>query len=85
MRAIVLDLLFKYNLIKLAIDSYVPEIIIVAPIYSKIFSSVIATIGKNAKSTGTGNIFIGNIKTLNIIITAIICIYYNFYLLDLRR
>lgn len=82
--AIVLDLLFKYNLIKLAIDSYVPQIIIVAPIIARFSVVLLATIGKNAKSTGTGNIFIGNIQTINIVVTAVICLLLQFIFISYK-
>lgn len=72
--AIVIDILFKYQLIKLAIESFTPEMIIIAPVMGRLAVVLISTIGKPAKETGSGNLFIGRISWQKLIVTSVIAI-----------
>lgn len=83
--AIVFDILTKYQLIKLSIDSFMPQIMIIAPTIGRFAVVFIAYIGKNAKETGTGNIFIGNIKKMRIIISLIIAVLLSSIFVDIKQ
>lgn len=81
--AIVFDMLIKYVLIKTAIDGNLQPIIIAAPIISRLTVVFIAYIGKNAKKSGSGNIFIGNIDLKRMLITTLLAILFTFKLVGI--
>lgn len=62
--ATVADMLLKFSAIFTLITLGVPQAVIIAPIISRLGVVFIAFIGKNAKETGSGNIFIGNISAV---------------------
>lgn len=55
--AIVMDILFKYNLLCYIVQGF-SAAIIVAPVISRLSTLFLVAVGKPAKSTGTGNLFI---------------------------
>lgn len=68
---IIMDILFRYNLFYYIVPRF-SVAIIAAPVISRMSTLFIITIGKTAKSTGTGNLFIGNTKIVQLIIGIII-------------
>ncbi len=76
--AVVLDLIFKYGLLCFIVPRF-SMAIISAPVLSRLSTVFIVTIGKTAKDTGTGNLFIGTVKLpqflISIVITAVILLF----------
>jgi adenosylcobinamide-GDP ribazoletransferase len=70
--AIIFDVLLKYTIIENLIAYRVLNFIIIIPVISRFTIVLIAYIGKNAKETGTGNIFIGNINRKVLIKTLLV-------------
>ena len=68
---IVMDLLLKYSLLCFIVPRF-SLAMIAAPVIGRFSIVFIAFIGKTAKSTGSGNLFIGNIGKLQLFIT--VCI-----------
>ncbi|MCT8978164.1 adenosylcobinamide-GDP ribazoletransferase [Clostridium sp. CX1] len=66
--AVIFDLLFKYALFSSIAPSF-PIGIIVVPIISRFTTVFIITIGKNAKKTGSGNLFVENVGKLQLFIS----------------
>lgn len=83
--AIVFDMIIKYVLINTVIDKNIPLIIIAAPIISRLTVVFIAFIGKNAKKTGSGNIFIGNIDLKRMITAVILTIIFTVKLVGIKE
>ncbi|MGL4730260.1 MAG: adenosylcobinamide-GDP ribazoletransferase [Clostridium sp.] len=83
--AIIGDILIKYNLISLAIESSIPELIIVAPIIGRLSIVFIATIGKTAKENGSGNIFIGKINKKQLALTIVIALLFQIMFINVRE
>jgi cobalamin 5''-phosphate synthase/cobalamin synthase len=69
--ATIFDFLFKYTLIA-AIAPKFSIAIIVAPMVSRFTTVFLSAIGNTAKNTGTGNLFIGNIGKVQLVITVLI-------------
>lgn len=70
--AIVFDLLARYAAVYTVIEMNLPLILIATPVIARFTVVFLSFIGKNAKETGSGNIFIGNIGVKQLLITAII-------------
>lgn len=68
---IVMDLLLKYSLLCFIVPKF-SLIIIAAPVIARFSIVFIAFIGRTAKSTGSGNLFIGNIGKLQMFLTTCI-------------
>lgn len=64
---IVIDLLLKYSLFSFIVPRFSVAIIVV-PVISRISLLFLAFIGKNAKKTGSGNLFIGNVGKIQFFI-----------------
>lgn len=71
--AIIMDIFFKYNLLYYIVPRF-SIAIIAAPVISRLSTLFIITIGKTAKDTGTGNLFIGNVKIVQFMIGLMITI-----------
>lgn len=69
--AIVFDILVRYAAVCAIIEMNLPLILIATPIIARFSVVFISFIGKNAKATGSGNIFIGNIDVKRIVITGV--------------
>jgi len=82
--AIVFDILIRYALIITIIEKNVPFIIIVAPVLSKFSVVFISYIGKCAKKSGTGNLFISNIDLKRVIISASFTFIFIFKLIGIK-
>jgi adenosylcobinamide-GDP ribazoletransferase len=76
--AIVFDMLIRYAAVSTAIEKNIPLIIIAAPVISKFSVVFICFIGKCAKKTGSGNIFIGNIDLKRMAITTLFTFVFIF-------
>ena len=72
--AIVFDMLARYAAVSTIIEMNLPLILIATPIIARFTVVFISFIGKNAKETGSGNIFIGNIDVKRIVIAGTITI-----------
>ena len=72
--AIVFDLLARYAAVYTVIEMNLPLILIATPVIARFTVVFLSFIGKNAKETGSGNIFIGNIGVKQLLITAIITV-----------
>ncbi|WP_446897627.1 adenosylcobinamide-GDP ribazoletransferase [Clostridium sp. LBM24168] len=59
--AIVMDILFKYNLFCYIVPEFSASIMI-APVISRLSTLFLVAVGKEAKSTGTGNLFINSVN-----------------------
>ena len=70
--AIVFDMLTRYVAICAIIEMNLPLILIATPIIARFTVVFSSYIGKNAKETGSGNIFIGNIDNKQMITVTII-------------
>ena len=70
--AILLDLLIKYSSIASIRDINSSLIIVLVPVIARACLVLIATIGKNAKPTGSGNLFIGNLGFMQVVIAFLI-------------
>lgn len=71
--ATIFDFLFKYTLIA-AIAPKFSVAIIVVPMVSRFTTVFLSSRGNTAKNTGTGNLFIGNVGRVQLIITSIMTI-----------
>ncbi|SHH85287.1 adenosylcobinamide-GDP ribazoletransferase [Clostridium grantii] len=83
--AIVFDILLKYTIIENLISYRTFNFIIIIPVISRFTIVLLAYIGKNAKETGTGNIFIGNIDGKTLIKTLAITVILSFAFIGLIR
>ncbi|MBU3110888.1 adenosylcobinamide-GDP ribazoletransferase [Clostridium lacusfryxellense] len=72
--AVVFDMLVRYAAVSTVIGRNLPLILIATPIIARFSVVFISFIGKNAKETGSGNIFIGNIDVKRLVIAAFITI-----------
>lgn len=72
--AVVFDMLVRYAAVSTVIERNLPLILITTPIIARFSVVFISFIGKNAKETGSGNIFIGNIDVKRLVIAAFITI-----------
>lgn len=70
--AIVCNLILKYSGILNLIDAKLNLWIIAVPVIAKCCVVIICYIGKRAKSSGSGNVFIGNVDIKGLIISSII-------------
>jgi adenosylcobinamide-GDP ribazoletransferase len=70
--AIVFDMLARYVAVCTIIEMNLPLMLIATPIIARFTVVFLSFIGKNAKETGSGNIFIGNIHNKQMIIVTII-------------
>lgn len=71
--ATIFDFLFKYTLLVAIVPKFSIGIIVV-PMISRFTTVFLAFMGKTAKNTGSGNLFIGNIGKIQLVITSIISI-----------
>lgn len=69
--ATIFDFLFKYTLLVAIVPKFSIAIIAV-PMISRFTTVFLASVGNTAKNTGTGNLFIGNIGKIQLVITSII-------------
>jgi len=83
--AIVFDMLARYVAVSTIIEINLSLILIVAPIIARFTVVFISFIGKNAKETGSGNIFIGNIDVIRLVITGIITILLGTLLIGFNK
>jgi len=83
--AIVFDMLARYAAVNAIIEMNLPLILIATPIIARFTVVFISFIGKNAKETGSGNIFIGNIDIKRIIITCVITIILGTLLIGFKQ
>lgn len=70
--AIVVDILLKVSSLTYIIENKLGYIIILAPIIGRLSIIFISLIGKPAKSTGSGNLFIGNMSRTIVIFAALL-------------
>ena len=83
--AIVFDLLARYEAVNTIIGINLPLILIATPIIARFTVVFISFIGKNAKETGSGNIFIGNIDVKRLVISGIITILLATLLIEIKK
>ncbi|MCB2292979.1 adenosylcobinamide-GDP ribazoletransferase [Clostridium algoriphilum] len=83
--AIVFDMLARYAAVNTIIQINLPLILIATPIIARFTVVFISFIGKNAKETGSGNIFIGNIDVKRLVISGIITIIFGTLLIGLNK
>ena len=83
--AIVFDMLARYAAVNTVIQMNLPFILIATPIIARFTVVFISFIGKNAKETGSGNIFIGNVDVKRIAITGIITITFSTLLIGFNK
>lgn len=81
--AIICDVLMKIELYKIAITNNAVSIIIIANIISRFSIVFLSYIGKRAKSTGSGNLFIGNMSNNIMIVSLIISLLLSITLLGI--
>jgi adenosylcobinamide-GDP ribazoletransferase len=70
--AIVFDMLARYVAVCTIVEMNLPLMLIATPIIARFTVVFLSFIGKNAKETGSGNIFIGNIHNKQMIIVTIV-------------
>ncbi|MFL0245970.1 adenosylcobinamide-GDP ribazoletransferase [Candidatus Clostridium stratigraminis] len=70
--AIVVDILLKVSSLTYIIENKLGFIIILAPVIGRLSIVFISLIGKPAKSTGSGNLFIGNMSRTIVIFAALL-------------
>jgi adenosylcobinamide-GDP ribazoletransferase len=80
---IVMDLLLKYTLFTYIVHQFSVAIIVV-PVISRFSLVLLGFRGKNAKSTGSGNLFIGNIGRSQLLISFIITVVILMVIIDLK-
>ncbi|CAB1252348.1 adenosylcobinamide-GDP ribazoletransferase [Clostridium sp. MT-14] len=80
---IVMDLLLKYSLLCFIVPRF-SFVIIAAPVIGRFSIVFIAFIGKTAKSTGSGNLFIGNIGKFQIFITTCITVAILLFIVNMN-
>ncbi|MBU3180570.1 adenosylcobinamide-GDP ribazoletransferase [Clostridium psychrophilum] len=83
--AIVFDLLARYEAVNTIIGINLPLILIATPIIARFTVVFISFIGKNAKETGSGNIFIGNIDVKRLVISGVITILLATSLIGIKK
>ncbi len=83
--AVVFDMLARYAAVNTIMEINLPLILIATPIIARFTVVFISFIGKNAKETGSGNIFIGNIDVKRLVITGIITILLGTLLIGLNK
>ncbi|MBZ9606920.1 adenosylcobinamide-GDP ribazoletransferase [Clostridium estertheticum] len=83
--AIVFDMLARYAAVCTIIGKNLPLILIATPIIARFTVVFISFIGKNAKETGSGNIFIGNIDIKRVVISGIITIVFGTLLIGFNK
>jgi adenosylcobinamide-GDP ribazoletransferase len=83
--AIVFDMLARYVAVSTVIEMNLPLILIATPIIARFTVVFICYIGKNAKVTGSGNIFIANIHNKQIVIVAAITVILSSLLIGLNK
>jgi len=83
--AVVFDMLMRYVAVSTVIGINLPLMLIATPIIARFSVVFISFIGKNAKETGSGNIFIGNIDVKRLVIAAIITISFGTLLIGLNQ
>src|SRR5665647_543479 len=83
--AVVFDMLVRYAAVCTVIEINLPLILIATPIIARFTVVFISFIGKNAKETGSGNIFIGNIDVKRLVIAAIITISFGTLLIGFNQ
>ena len=83
--AIVFDMLARYAAVCAIIEMNLPLILIATPIIARFTVVFISFIGKNAKETGSGNIFIGNIDIKRVMISGIITIAFGTLLIGFNK
>jgi len=83
--AIVFDILVRYAAVNTIIEVNLPFILIVVPIIARFTVVFISFIGKTAKETGSGNIFIANIDVRTLVITGITTMIFVTLLIGLNK
>lgn len=83
--AIICDLLLRYSLLSEINTTEMSYIIIAVPVISRLGTLFLGLIGKCAKSTGTGNFFIGNIGKVQFTIALLITIGISYFALGINR
>jgi adenosylcobinamide-GDP ribazoletransferase len=83
--AIVFDMLARYVAVSTVIEMNLPLILIATPIIARFTVVFICYIGKNAKETGSGNIFIGNIHNKQMAIVAVMTFFLATLLIDVNK
>ncbi|BAH08000.1 adenosylcobinamide-GDP ribazoletransferase [Clostridium kluyveri] len=81
--AIIIDILLKYSFFCSIVPSF-SLIIIIAPVMSRFSIVFIAFIGKPAKSTGSGNLFVENIGKWQLFWAAFITVITLFFLMNMN-
>jgi adenosylcobinamide-GDP ribazoletransferase len=69
--AIVLDILLKVMCISFVVEKDMSLIIIAYPVLARTTIVLLSYIGKSAKSSGSGNLFIGNMSTIRVTLASI--------------
>jgi adenosylcobinamide-GDP ribazoletransferase len=83
--AIVFDMLARYVAASTVIEMNLPLILIATPVIARFTVVFICYIGKNAKETGSGNIFIGNIHNKQMAIVAVTTFFLAVLLIGLNK
>ena len=83
--AIVFDMLARYVAVSTVIEMNLPLILIATPIIARFTVVFLCYIGKNAKETGSGNIFIGNIHNKQIAIVSVTTVILAILLIGLNK
>lgn len=82
---IICDLLLRYSLLSSINTTEMSYLIIAVPVISRLGVVFISLIGKCAKSTGTGNFFIGNIGKVQFIIAFLTTIIVAYFTLGIKK
>lgn len=72
--ALIFDIIVKYASLSFIIENNMSYAIIIAPVVSRTSTVLLFLIGKNAKKTGTGNLFVENVSIKEFIISFIFMI-----------
>lgn len=83
--SLVFDILTKYAALSFIISKNMSLVIIVAPVISRCSTILLSLIGKNAKKTGTGNLFIQNTSPVHFIISLLITIGLSVWLIGIHN
>lgn len=83
--AILGDILLRYSLLPDCIIKGSCLILIVAPVIGRFSIVFLSTIGKNAKPTGSGNLFIGNMGKIEVTIASVITLVITIIMLGVRN
>ncbi|WP_368489890.1 adenosylcobinamide-GDP ribazoletransferase [Clostridium sp. BJN0013] len=81
--AIITDILLKYSFFCFIVPSF-SLVIVIVPVIARFSIVFIAFIGKPAKSTGSGNLFIGNIGRWELFLAAFITVITLFFLMNMN-